>query len=111
MPSVRTFKAALDRIPKPRGRQTRFLQAHYDARARGLNARKLAKAAGYKNYRGINLHYGLLAARIAKEMNRHDAGIELLVDSLLPDQASNQEWVLLMRPNFARALKEAGWVT
>lgn len=110
MPSVAVFESALRRIPKPRGRQLAFLQAHYDARGRGLNARKLAKAAGYKNYRGINLHYGLLAARVARELKVR-AGIELLVDSLTPKQASNDEWVLLMRPTFARALKRAGWVS
>lgn len=109
MPSVDAFESALRRIPRPRGRQLDFLQAHYDARARGLNARKLAKAARYQNYRPINLHYGLLAARVAQEL-KVTAGIELLVDSLIPHQASNDEWILIMRPNFARALKRVGWV-
>jgi hypothetical protein len=110
MPSVAAFESALRRIPKPRGRQLDFLQAHYDARARGLNARKLAKAARYKNYRAINLQYGLLAARIAHELKMAPT-IEVLVDSLVPNQASNDEWVLIMRPNFAQALKRAGWVS
>jgi hypothetical protein len=109
VPSVDAFESALRRIPRPRGRQLDFLQAHYDARARGLNARKLAKAARYQNYRPINLHYGLLAARVAQEL-KVTAGIELLVDSLIPHQASNDEWILIMRPNFARALKRVGWV-
>jgi hypothetical protein len=52
----------------------------------------------------------LLAARIAHEL-RTTAGIDLLVDALTPHQASNEEWVLIMRPNFARALKNAGWVS
>lgn len=110
MPSVRAFQSALRRIPKPRGRQLDFLQAHYDARARGLNARRLAKAARYRNYRAINLQYGLLASRVARGL-KVAGGIELLVDSLTPHQASNDEWVLIMRPNFAQALRRVGWVS
>jgi len=45
MPSVAAVESALVRIQRPKGRQLRFLQKHYDARARGLNAEKLAKAA------------------------------------------------------------------
>ena len=110
MPSAKDFTSALVKIGKPKGRQLKFLQKHYDARARALNASKLAKAAGYVNYRGINLHYGKLAYRLSQEMGIEGVGIELLVDSLIPKQASNSEWVLVMRPQFAKALKNAGWV-
>lgn len=73
MPSAADFESALRRIRMPRGRQLLFLQAHYDARGRGLNAGKLAKAARYKSYRAINLHYGLLAARVARELRSVEA--------------------------------------
>lgn len=110
-PSVRRFEHALSTIPRPKGRQLKFLQAHFSARARGLNARRLARAAGYAGYRGINLHYGLLAASIARELGIRGVGIELLVEGLPPGQASNQDWVLIMRPRFAQALRNVGWVS
>jgi hypothetical protein len=56
--------AALLEIGVPRGNQLRFLRAHYQAPGRASTASSLAKMAGYKNFNGINLSYGKLAARI-----------------------------------------------
>src|SRR5439155_25081802 len=44
---------------RPRGRQTEFLRAHATAKGRALNMRSIAEAAGYKDFRGANLQYGL----------------------------------------------------
>ena len=43
-----------------------MLRVHAAAKNRTSIARQLAKAAGYQDYRGFNLQYGLLAKRIGK---------------------------------------------
>jgi hypothetical protein len=70
----------------------------------------LARAAGYKSYDGINLQYGLMAQRIGKAMGRRDIDITLLVEGVRPRRVSNSEWLLAIRPEFAKALKHVGWV-
>jgi hypothetical protein len=115
--SVREFQLALQAMPLPRGRQRKFLKAHANAKGRALNMRSIARAAGYKSYRGANLQYGLLAERIAKVIGRRPAGVSigLLVEFLPPkgrsaDHISNDEWILIMREPFAVALARTGWI-
>jgi hypothetical protein len=90
----------------------KFLKAHCNAKGRALTAKRLADTAGYKGYRAINLQYGKLAKRIAPALGKHpdDVTIELLVDGVHPGAVANEEWVLIMRPPFAEALKRVGWV-
>jgi hypothetical protein len=107
VPTHAQFAGALREIAKPGGRQQLFLRAHVRAR-RGLTARRLAQAAGYQNHGGINLRYGLLAQQIGAALHRRDVHLSLLVDFRRPN--SDAEWVLVMHPQFAAALKEAGWV-
>jgi hypothetical protein len=75
-----------------------------------LTASRLAKAAGYRSFDGINLQYGLLAKRIGAAMGRSDAGITLLVEGVQPKSVTNREWLLAMRVEFAEALKRVGWI-
>jgi hypothetical protein len=112
------FEAALKSLRKPRGRQTKFLAAHAHAKGRALNMRSLAKAAGYVSYRGANLQYGLLAERIGRALKKPRTGtvaINHLVEFVLPkgrsrEHISNDEFILIMRPEFAAALVKAGWI-
>jgi hypothetical protein len=113
--SVSDFERALRSLSKPRGRQLAFLTAHAHAKGRALNMRRVADAAGYKSYRAGNLQYGRLGYRIGKRMGRAKDGLALLVDFLPPrgkskKNVSNDEWILLMRPNFAKALMRVGWI-
>jgi hypothetical protein len=94
----------------PSGRQLRFLTAHCRAPGGVLTAAKLAKVAGYKSYGGINLQYGLLAKRIGVAMGRSNVDITLLVAGVRPKSVTNREWLLAIRPEFASALKRAGWI-
>jgi hypothetical protein len=73
---------------------------------------RLATAAGYKSYGGVNLQYGKLARRIAKLLGRPlpATRVSLLVDFVDKEQISNRNWVVHMRPAFASALRSAGWV-
>ena len=109
-PSVSTFARALRSMNKPGGRQLRFLEAHCRAPAGVLTATRLAKAAGYRSFDGINLQYGLLAQRVGSAMGRRDVNITLLVEGVRPRSVTNREWLLSIRPEFAAALKQVGWV-
>src|SRR5262249_47630143 len=68
---TRSFAHALKELEKsgePSDRVRRFLSAHVSAPKRRITARELARAAGYRNYGGINLQYGLLAHRIRERL-------------------------------------------
>ena len=111
--TTREFENAFSTLRAPRGKQPLFLLAHLNAKGRALNMRRIAQAAGYKSYRGGNLQYGLLAERIGKALGRKD-GIALLVEFVPPkrksrDNISNDEWILVMRPGFAAALRRTKW--
>ena len=112
------FETALRSLRKPRGRQPKFLKAHASGKGRALNMRSLAKAAGYASYRGVNLQYGLLAKRIGQALKKPrtaTVAISHLVEFVAPksrsrDHISNDEWILVMRPEFAGALAKAKWI-
>lgn len=110
MTSTRQFASALRKMTRPGGRQLDFLRAHYRARGRAMTATNLAEAVGYKDYRGINLWYGRLADTIGEVLGQKDPRLSLLVDFVRPRAVTNTEWVLVMRPEFASALKQVGWV-
>lgn len=108
--SASGFALALNKVDKPGGRQLQFLRAHYKAPGRALTARRLAQEAGYKSYRGINLWYGRLAAKIGPMVGNSGAGMLLLVEFAPPKSLTNKEWILVMRPEFAQGLRLARWV-
>jgi hypothetical protein len=109
--AVEEIHKALIKIGKPRGRQPKFLQAHYDSNGRASTATILAQRAGYKSYRGVNLQYGVLAEKLAKEIGYRGQSLAMVCDWAERDTITNAHYVLIMRPNFAEALKSAGWVT
>ena len=110
LPTARELTLALRTLSPLKGRQRFFLRAHFRAKGRALTMRRLAQAAKYRDYRGVNLQYGLIAARIGRALRRAD-GIKLLVQFVPPRHVaptkniSNAEWILVMRPAFASALR------
>jgi len=110
LPTRAQFVRALNIIDRPQGRQPTFLRAHAAASGRALTARRLAQAVRYKSHDGINLQYGLLARRIGDVLGRKGEGIRLLVDLVQPKSVTNSEWIMVMHPQFAEALKQAGWI-
>ncbi|MEQ1758341.1 MAG: hypothetical protein ABL986_08500 [Vicinamibacterales bacterium] len=113
--SAKDFERVLSNMPRTGGRQLDFLKAHAEAKGRALNMRSIAKAAGYKNYRGGNLQYGRLAERIAQKLGQRQDAFSLLVEFVPPkgksaDHISNEEWILIMREPFSTALKRVGWI-
>jgi hypothetical protein len=110
MATQREFVRALKDLNPPQGRQREFLREHLRAPGRAVNARTLAASVGYQDHRGINLHYGLLARKIGEKLGKREARLSLLVDFVRPKSVSNTEWLPVMRPEFADALQESGWV-
>jgi hypothetical protein len=104
------YKRALELIGEPGGRQLRFLQAHYSSPGRASTASNLARAAGYKNFNALNLQYGTLARRIGEALGVYDARLDFLLEFNEPASLTNEHWILSMRPAFADALRELGWV-
>ena len=87
-----------------------MLAAHYSAKNRTSIFRELAKSAGYKNWRGVNLQYGRLAKRIGDQMRIKSADIRILLDFAEPGELKNDEWLAFMREEFALALKGVRWI-
>lgn len=115
MATVSTFQFAsalnaLDKVGRPGGKQLQFLQAHYWAPDGAATATALAKKVHYSSYGAINLRYGILAAKIGEYLGNPGADIRLLVDLVAPPSVTNKQWILVMRPEFADALKRAGWI-
>jgi hypothetical protein len=113
MPTTEQFVKAMRAMKRPGGRQPDFLQAHFDAPGRALTMTRLAKAAGYKSYDGANLRYGILATQIGRAMTlrQSEINISLVVDLIRPREVSNREWILVLKPRFAAAMKRVGWVS
>lgn len=107
--SKTAFKRALELIGPPGGRQLKFLQAHYSSPGRASTATTLAWAAGYKNFNALNLRYGLLARQVGEALEISGATLGLLLEFKEPSR-TNEHWILSMRPEFADALRELGWV-
>ena len=110
VPTAPQFAAAMARLPIPGGDQLAFLKEHLKSTGRASTATKLAKAAGYKDFRGVNICYGRLARCIGGQLKRPDESLLLLVEFIAPRGVSNKDWVLVMRPEFAAGLKAAGWL-
>ena len=107
------FLDALTKLRKPSASQLKFLGWHARAKGRAANMRRLAGVAGYKNWRGMNLRYGILARNIGQAAGVRTPNIRLLVEFIPPDPSqniSNSEWILVMREPFAKALKSAKWI-
>ncbi len=110
--SAARFASVLEEIGQPGDNQLRFLRAHYNAPGHAATATVLAQEAGYKNHGGINLCYGKLAERIRArlDLKRRPTQLSIPVNFVRPPTVTNRHWVLVMRPEFANALKRTKWV-
>ncbi len=118
--STAEFCTAMAEMEKPGGGVRKLLQAHYNCRGRVSTMSLLAHAAGFASFSPANLHYGGLARRIARHLaiaeptlrlpEKSDAYLSLLVDFIRPEAVTNVHWLLVMKPEFAAALKLSGWV-
>jgi hypothetical protein len=99
--------------------QVAMLRAHYSAPGRALTATQLAKAAKYKGYSGVNLHYGRVGWMMFGELPRvlpidRDSNRPIytfaIADGPAKPLARGEEWVWTLRPEVARGLELAALV-
>lgn len=109
-PTVGQFVSALKKVGLPKGRQTQFLTFHANAHKRCATMSQMAAEVGYNGFHGMNLQYGKLAKAIGRAMGKRNATISLLVEFMRPGSVTNREWVLVMREEFAEALRIEGWI-
>ena len=106
--SPRRFADALESVlisPK----MQKLLRAHLASTGRAMTMTNLAKKGGYSSYRIANIQYGLLARRIADvlELELPPTRLSVLCEFIDPHDQSNDHYLIIMRPNFAKALELA----
>ncbi|MBK6418071.1 MAG: hypothetical protein IPF79_02625 [Ignavibacteria bacterium] len=104
------FSQAISRISKPSESIIRLLRVHDGISGRVATASVLADKVGWQSYRAVNLHYGRLAKRIGSAMDIPEANLNLLVDFVRPEDITNKEWLLVMKPAFAEAIRTLHWI-
>jgi hypothetical protein len=106
------FLEAMKVVRPPADRVIEALSAHLVAKRHTITAGQLASIVGYENHGGINLGYGLLAAKIGRNLRPKIAGVTPRLSLLLELNRANarDHWMLTMRPQFAKALKQSGWI-
>jgi len=118
--TVTQFVSAMADMKKPSDSLRRMLKAHYNSPGRVSTMSLLAEAARYTSFSPANLHYGGLARRIGKHLaitepdlklpTESDAYLSLLGDFIPPGKLTNTQWLLVMKPAFAEALVQCGWI-
>ena len=80
---------------------------------RAATAALLAKEAGYRDFRGINVGYGRLARRLAETIGcaPRTPHLLLLAEFAGPATLTNRHWVLILRPAFVAGWERAGLAT
>ena len=113
LPTVAEYVTAFRAIePDITDNQRAMLRVHHAAPARTMSATRLAEAVGFENYSGVNLQYGLLADKVARQLALDLADhvrVGILVEFVDPGHAANEHWLWVMRPNVAQALEDLGW--
>jgi putative restriction endonuclease len=84
-----------------------MLQTHYHAPERTISASQMARALGFRNFGGANLHYGNLAKRVGEQLGiEPETSLFILATFDWPE--GECEWI--MRQHVADALATLGWV-
>ena len=118
--SAAQFLEAMSHLKRPSLPIRKLLRAHLNSTGRVSTMTLLAEAAGYLSFSPANLHYGALARRIGKHLvisepsirvpTAADAYLSLLGDFIPPDAVTNAHWLLVMKPEFAKALEASDWI-
>jgi hypothetical protein len=114
LPAIAEYVTALRAVESEISEKQRaMLRAHHASPARTISATRLAEAVGFESFNGVNLQYGLLADKIARQLAvdlTDHANVGILVEFVDPGYAANEHWLWVMRPNVAQALEDLGWV-
>ena len=85
-----------------------MLLANYHAPNRTLTASMMARAMGYDNFNAANLHYGALGGLVGEKLGWNPLP-EFKVNVLVDFEKRNEEWLWIMKPVVAEAIKLLGW--
>ncbi len=88
--------------------QRRMLEIHYCAPNHTLTATQMAKAMGFRNWGGANLHYGVLGKLVAEMLGWHPMP-ETALYVLAEFEKPGREWHWIMRSPVASAMEILGW--
>ncbi|MFN8400070.1 MAG: hypothetical protein U0X74_08645 [Anaerolineales bacterium] len=110
VPSVAKYKNAFRQIsanltPK----QMAMLKAQYSAPRHTLTATQLANAAGYKNFKGANLQYGIIGTMLREALNYWDDDGQASYVLSYFEKPDEEEWLIVMHKEVAQALRELKW--
>jgi hypothetical protein len=109
--TTKQFVDAMRGMVCPGGRVPELLKYHAGLSGRVGTVTNLAKAVRYRSYDGVNLQYGILAARIAARLRNPEARhLGLLMEFVHPKKQSNAHYQLVMRLAFYEALKLVDWI-
>ncbi len=113
LPTVAEYVTAFRAIePEITQKQRDMLRLHHAAPARTMSATRLAEAVGFETFTGVNLQYGLLADKVARQLAvdlADHANVGILVEFVDPGHAANEHWLWVMRPNVGQALEDLEW--
>lgn len=109
MPSVADYEYALRALPFPSPGLRAMLIAHCRAFDRTTTAGKLATAAGYRDWRVVNLQYHRLGHQVGLRLGLGGGNIAVFTRFLEPTPPCTH-WKISMREEFAIALTRANWV-
>jgi predicted HNH restriction endonuclease len=85
-----------------------MLLANYHAPNRTLTASMMARAMGYDNFNAANLHYGALGGLVGEKLGWNPLP-EFKVNVLVDFEKRNEEWLWIMKPVVAEAIRLLGW--
>jgi hypothetical protein len=91
--------------------QRSILLAHYNSPDYAATARRLARASGLNAGEVINAQYGRLGTKLRKQLGYQGAGQQssIIASFLQPGLRGNTEWLWVMHPQMATAIKLLGW--
>lgn len=92
--------------------QRRMLRAHAHAPAGTISTDELAVAAGFQNWKPVNMHYGLVGTALRSALGERGQvpgqQSHILADFLPPDE-SHRRWRWVMHRPLREALGDLGW--
>ena len=113
LPSKRQYvEALLTVLPRMSHPQLRMLRAHVQAPMATISADDLALAAGFVNWKPVNMHYGLLGTALRAALG-HVGEIEgqksYIFASFLPPDDVHLRWRWVLHTAVIDALHELAW--
>lgn len=113
LPTKDQYRAALTEIlPKLSEPQVRMLRAHFQAPLATITTDDLALAAGFQNWKPVNMHYGLVGTALRNTLE--DSGQvpgqqSSIMAHFLPPDDLHDRWRWVMHAPLHDALHELAW--